>query len=215
MSKQSKAPKPSGRIKAVITLYGNPDSGKTATLRYLYYLLNHNTSPVTSKIGARDFFGEFKYTPNNGSISRTIAMASAGDSQGDVSFNWGFFTKNPADVQNSFRKGRRIIPKHLISPLELPEIVVEATRVKDRSSIISDQIIARIKGSLNSETHIRKWSVNNNPNTKTALRKISEQDWVVLLGHDLIDRGKWTDEMASDAIDTAVAIKDLIDWIIG
>lgn len=69
-------------IKAVITLYGGANVGKTTSLRFLFYLLNNNTQHKGSKT---DFRIKFAY--NN----MVIALSTFGDSEQVVEINRACF----------------------------------------------------------------------------------------------------------------------------
>ena len=126
---------PVHQVRAVLTLYGNRDSGKTATLRYLYYLLlgNNNVSTFKSTVnGYKDFRAVVRF--NN----IYIYLSTVGDDIVDVKDNWEFFF-------NRFKKKIRPCINYPTDTKEGKIIAVCPSRVNDKSSQRHDSYIATLK----------------------------------------------------------------------
>lgn len=191
-------------LKAILTLYGNKDSGKTATLRYLCYLLNSNKALAALSSGFKDFRISFDYTGPTGNSAR-ILVSTVGDSVPDIQDNWDWFL------------GVRALPtggNHRpciggIGSTE-KEIVVSPTRLSDQGTALNDWYISHLKPSVSFVHYIHKDTNGGGKNNGI----VSPADWDILLGPEQYGKGKWTEEMASGAISAAQAIKEQIDTII-
>ena len=112
-------------IKGIVTLYGPPNSGKTAALQYLYTLLSGLNPPLrTNGKASKDFRAAFVY---KGAV---ILLSTVGDSTKDVSDNWNWFLslgKRSLNLKGNSRcrpcvcLGEETIPSKiiLISPTRL------------------------------------------------------------------------------------------------
>ena len=176
------------QIKAVMTLYGKPDSGKTATLRYLYYLLlGGNLSTFNNTVnGFKDFRA---VVPFDGIY---IYLSTVGDAIVDVDDNWDFFF-------NRFKKKRRPCINYPNNATKGKIIAVCPARVDDKSSKRHDSYIANLKPSLKEYGYFHK----NNYHL-SSLGLPTQQDVNVLGDSNL------TLQMQQDAIYMAHVLYDQI-----
>jgi hypothetical protein len=201
MSKIIKIKRPTQDIKAVITLYGKPRHGKTATLRYLYYLLS-GCSITQFKKGVgnhKDFRAIINYQ------DRTILLSTVGDSVPDIDVNWMFFDGNMSFYKPGDKRMRPCI--NYSSPIGENVIVISPTRINDASARRQNDYISSIKDKLRCALFIHKRSPFR------IVGPIDSETWDILTNSSE-PKGDWTDSKARSAIRTAEEIKEQIDWII-
>ena len=195
---------PSRIIKAVITLYGKANSGKTSTLRYLYYLLTGNNPPCSGYI---DFRVAFDYAKTASGKQVIIVLSTLGDEEEEVELNWVFFR---GKWNKDFKK---IGMKRILRPCEDHAsetglvIVISPTHINDAGSRVNDTNIANLKENLSHILYLIK-------KTPLKLAKSVDADtWTILTNSSQPGKG-WSDVMAWNAIRTAMMIKEQIDQII-
>ena len=201
MSKNPKIKRPKQDIKAVVTLYGKRRHGKTATLRYLYYLLSGcSIAQFKKDVGNhKDFRAVINYQ------NRTILLSTVGDSVSDIDVNWMFFDGNMSFYKPGDKRMRPCI--NYSSPVGEKIIVVSPTRINDASTRRQDDYISTIKDKLYITLFIRKRSPFG------IVGPVDSETWDILTNSSE-PKGDWTDSKARSAIRTAEKMKEQIDWII-
>lgn len=190
--------KPNPDIKAIITLYGPANIGKTATLRYLFFLLiQQDYSLFQNLVGKKkDFRAILDY---NG---KTIRFSTVGDTKEQVDLNWKLFS----DWQSFPSRQKRNFIR--FSQNCGSDIVISPTHLKDATSKLQDQRIAEQKSYASYIQYYQK--------RRAHLRicaSIPKSTWTVLTGSEN-PGDKWNDSMAKCAIHAAVEIKEQLDNII-
>lgn len=110
-----------------MTLYGKPDSGKTATLRYLYYLLSGgNLKTFKNTVNG---YKDFRVVVDFQGIY--IYLSTVGDAIVDVDDNWAFFF-------NRFKKKIRPCINYSEQAIEGKIIAVCPARLSGKSSSLHD-----------------------------------------------------------------------------
>lgn len=209
MAKQDQMTKyPKRIIKAAITLYEDAHSGKTATLRYLYWLLTNSKPPQSSCL---DFREKFDYTEETSGKSVIIALSTVGDSEEDVELNWMFFRSK---WNKDFKKlGLKTIrrPCNDFASESGPVIVISPTHIDDDGARINDANIANLKKSLRQIHYIRKRK--KGLNLDLSIPSIDKETWIILTNEETPTHG-WGEAYARRAIKTALKMKEQIDAII-
>lgn len=193
---------PSRTIKAVLTLYEDANKGKTATLRYLYWLLTKSQPPK----GFIDFREKFDYTASGKKC--IIALSTFGDNEEEVELNWMFFRNKwkYAFKQLGLKVLRR--PYEDNASEEGPVIVISATHVDDEGSRINDANIANLKKHLLHIQYVRKL------HKKVLITSPIDSDtWEILINSPK-PVGGWNDSRGRLAIHTAEILKEQIDNIV-
>jgi hypothetical protein len=196
--------RPSREIKAAITLYGDADTGKTATLRYLYYLLTGKNPPGQYI----DFREAFDYVKTASGKQVIIALSTVGDEEDEVELNWVFFRGkwNKDFKQTGLKRYLRSCEDYASDDGVV--IVISPTHINDAGSRVNDTNIANLKESLSHILYIKK---------KIPFKIVSPVDadtWEILTNSPQPKAG-WSDVMARNAIRTAESIKEQIELIIG
>lgn len=204
VDKMSKCP--ARQMKAVITLVGDSDCGKTATLRYLYSLLSKKI-PDTKY---HDFRECFDYSVKGKSV--IISLSTVGDVEEEIELNWMFFRSKwkPCFTLLDFKKLLR--PSDDEAQAQGPVIAIGPTHIGDEGARVNAANIANLSHILEYVLFLKKakFIKEASPNsTKT----ITAADWVILTGSTSRPKN-WTNAMASDAIDTAQFMKEQIEAFI-
>ena len=178
------------KIKAVLTLYGEGDSGKTATLRYLYKLLS-GQAPINQN--PKDFRARLDY------CGVRILISTTGDDKKDVEDNWHWYL----GLYKATANRTRTLGDANISDVD-KVIIVGPTRESGKNDgvILNDGFIQELKSSLSVIQYIHKTKIE----ASHAPDAIPEEEQFIL-GN--LNRGQ-----AEDAKNTAEYIKACIDEII-
>ena len=197
--------KPERQIKAVITLYGAPRTGKTATLRYLYWLLTGNMPPQVNCIDLRE---KFDYIEKESGKKAIIALSTVGDGEEDVELNWMFFrSKWKRDFKSLDIKGQLRSNEDYASESG-KVVVVTPTHIDDAGTKVNDVNIANLKTDLSHIHYLKKRKAR-----LVICDKIDSKTWLILTATDYPGVG-WNDSMARIAIRTANKLKEQIDLTI-
>lgn len=131
-------------IKAVITLFGGSNCGKTAALRYLYYLLGgrkpHNCNSV-------DFRIKFDYG------NKVILLSTIGDTEREVDINWACFREKTLLTKDPGRLGYEIETNK-----QKPAIAVSPTHMAGLGMRVQETNIAALRRNLVFECKYNKQS---------------------------------------------------------
>ena len=139
-------------IKGIVTLYGSRDSGKTATLNYVYTLLSNSTSPLrVNGNSSKDFRAAFVYK------GVTILLSTVGDSPKDVEENWIWFLslgKKSLNPNNDARRRPCVCFEEGIIVDKV--ILVSPTRLGDFSEQIQESYLKALKPSVSVIDYVHK-----------------------------------------------------------
>lgn len=186
------------QIKAIFTLYGENKTGKTATLRYLFYLLiGKDANLFQQLIGSKtDFRAKLQYK------GKTILLSTLGDNENEVDFNWLLFCDEPKFAS----KGKR----NYISLCnnDNSDIVISPTHLKDASAKKQDMYIAKHKSTARFILYFRKRA-----HGLVICDAVKPETWKILINDDN-PSANWNDELAFKAIHTAEQMQEQIDLII-
>ena len=197
---------PTRQIKAVMTLFGEPRTGKTATLRYLYWLLTGKMPPRVNN--CIDFREKFDYTEKDSGKTVIIALSTVGDDEEDVELNWMFFrSKWKIDFKHLGLK--TILRSSEDSASESGKVVVvTTTHINDAGARVNDVNIANLKKDLSHVHYLQK--------KKAGLiigNHIDNLTWLILTATNH-PGSKWNDSMARKAIEMAKQLKEQLDLTI-
>ena len=186
------------QIKAIFTLYGDNKTGKTATLRYLFYLLIGKDDKLFQQlIGSKtDFRAKLQYK------GKTILMSTLGDNEDEVDFNWLLFCDEPKFVSRGKRNYINLCSDGG------SDIVISPTHIKDASAQKQDMYIAKHKSTARFILFMRKRASG-----LVICDEVKRETWRILINDDK-PGVKWNDAYAYKAIHTAEKMQEQIDLII-
>ena len=186
------------QIKAIFTLYGENKTGKTAALRYLFYLLiGKDANLFQQLIGSKkDFRAKLQYK------GKTILLSTLGDNEAEVDLNWLLFCDEPKFVS----KGKRNYIR--LCNYDNSDIVISPTHLKDASAQKQDLYIAKHKSTARFILYTRKRASG-----LVVCDAIKRETWRILINDDK-PKANWNDELAFKAIHTAEQLQEQIDLII-
>lgn len=195
--------KSNSAIKAILTLYGNANSGKTATLRYLFYLLfgkNISQFRILVKPSIKDFRAKVNYR------GKYVLLSTVGDSEKDVDRNWLLFCD-----QDQFERSQTAIGRPFFDISQKDgskeEIVIGATRINDASARNNDAYISKHKKTVSHIHYFQK------PCSENTTAPVTDDDIYVLTGKKVLGP-KMTIGMAAADIDMANRILEQLDLTI-
>lgn len=190
--------RPSRTLRAVLTLFGNSNSGKTSTLRYLFYLLAGINTFRKIATPYDDFRVKVLYRET------IIVLSTVGDVEEEVELNWMWFrNKWKSDYSKLGLKQERRHAIDFCKDADGNVIAIGPTHVEDEGARVNDMNIINLKPLLSFIGYYQKCKATTSENSFPVT-----QEQLEVLGKGL------SGQMARSAIRTAEMLKKQIDDII-